>query len=166
MPDHQVTIVDIHDRVIGQKLRSARTKDDIYRITALWLTNSQGEILLAQRAANKEHNPNRWGPAAAGTVEARESYEENVYKEAEEEIGLSGIKFTPSHKVLIRTEHRYFCMWYTAKVDQPAEEFRLQTDEVQAVRWVTPTELVQDLRDHPERYTPSAVKGWARLITP
>jgi len=86
--DEIIKVVDIKDRKPGE----------ICRITGLWLTDPEGNILLAQRAFNKKLSPGLWGPAAAGTVEEGETYESNIIKEAEEEIGLAGLK--PTSEIL------------------------------------------------------------------
>src|ERR1700761_7819266 len=94
-----IQIVDENDTLIGHKPRdqvSATT--DYYRIACLWLENSKGEVLLAQRKWTKKNDPGTWGPAAAGTVDQGETYEQNMYKEAQEEIGVSGVTFTPVTK--------------------------------------------------------------------
>ena len=81
-----ITIVNLDDEIIGYKPRSEITSQDVYRVSALWIENSKGEILLAQRGFMKRNNPGKWGPAVAGTIDKGESYEENMYKEAEEEL--------------------------------------------------------------------------------
>ena len=73
-----ITIVDGDDTVLAYKreheIDYAR---DNYRVSALWVTNTMGEVLLAQRSLKDDHQPGLWGPAAAGTVE-KETYEENM----------------------------------------------------------------------------------------
>jgi len=83
------TIVNEHDEVIWAKLRSEITSDDIYRVSALWLENSSWEVLMSQRGFMKKNNPAKWSAAAAGTIDKWESYDENIYKEVEEELWLS-----------------------------------------------------------------------------
>lgn len=84
-------IVNENDEIIGHKLREeVDPKNDIYRVSALWVTNSAGDVLIAQRKLTKKHAPGKWEPAVAGTVEKGETDESNIYKEAQEEIGLSG----------------------------------------------------------------------------
>ena len=79
-----ITIVNEEDEIIGHKDRTSLDHEtDIYRVAALWLTNSTGEVLIAQRALSKESSPGKWGPAAAGTVEEGETYESNIVKEVE-----------------------------------------------------------------------------------
>ncbi len=86
----KIIVVDENDKEIGVKERSKITHDDIYRVSGLWLTNSKGEILLAQRSFNKprDNDPGKWGPAVAGTVDEDETYKENIQKEIKEELGL------------------------------------------------------------------------------
>jgi len=97
-------IVDDQDNLIGAKPRNEIDfKNDYYRISGLWLTNSKGQILIAQRLLTKDKDPGKWGPAAAGTLEVGETYESNAYKEADEEIGLTGVKFTQGPKMKFTT---------------------------------------------------------------
>ncbi len=154
-----LTIVNENDEVIGSKERSAINYErDVYRVTALWMTNSKGEILLAQRAFVKENSPGLWGPAVSGTVEKGESYEENIYKEAGEEIGLTDTAFETGPKQRKKepsTYRNYFAQWFTVSLDRPASFFRTQPDEVERVKWVKPEELVGDFEQHPKDYVPS-----------
>ena len=76
----KVTIVDKDDNIIGSRDRKSLAEGDIYRVSALWVTNSRGEILLARRHKNKSHHPRKWGPAVAGTVEENESYVRHVLR--------------------------------------------------------------------------------------
>lgn len=47
-------IVDENDQIIGHKFREEIVQTDIYRVAALWITNSKGDILLARRALSKK----------------------------------------------------------------------------------------------------------------
>jgi isopentenyldiphosphate isomerase len=73
----KIIIVNEKDKEIGLKERGTLKTEDIYRVTALWITNSKDEILLAKRALTKSNDPGKWGPAVAGTVDEGETYEEN-----------------------------------------------------------------------------------------
>lgn len=89
----KIIIVDENDTIIGHKNRDSMEDGDMYRVSALWIQNSKGDILLAQRSFDKRNDPGKWGPAVAGTVEEGETYESNIIKEAEEEIGLKNSHF-------------------------------------------------------------------------
>src|SRR5690606_2120587 len=149
-------VVNDKDEIIGHKLRhEIDWKKDIYRIGAVWLTNSKGEVLLAQRLMTKDKDPGKWGPAAAGTLEEGETYESNAYKEAEEEIGLTGVALKQGPKQRLYEPRQAFCQWYLAKVDKEVSEFTIQEDEVEQVAWVNPEELKKDLQSNPDKYVPS-----------
>lgn len=148
----RVTIVNEQDEIIDYKQRRDVAQQDIYRVSALWLTNPRGDILLAQRSLAKKHHPGLWGPAVAGTVEEGETYDENIVKEAEEEIGLTGIHPVASKKERVTGGHNHFTQWYTLTVDKTADEFAVQPEEVAQVKWFTRAELEQELRGHPEHY--------------
>ena len=145
-------IVDEQDNVIAAKPRSELLPNDVYRVSGLWLTNSQGEVLLAKRALSKDHDPGKWGPAVAGTVEANESYEDNIKKESYEELGLGNVAFILGPKFFVKGRWTYFAQYFYAKIDKPANEFELQQAEVAEVRWFTMSELKQDMLENPGSY--------------
>ncbi len=64
----KIIIVDRDDGIIGSKLRGTLNYEDIYRVSALWLTDSlSGDILLAQRKWTKVNDPGKWSAAVSGT---------------------------------------------------------------------------------------------------
>lgn len=148
----RIIIVNDQDEIIGHKERGTISPEDIYRVSALWVTNSKGDILLAQRKFTKSHDPGKWGPAVAGTLDEGETYESNIIKEAEEEIGLKDIKPTIGPKIRETGEHNYFTQWYTLVIDKPAEEFTIQEEEIEQVKWFTRAELERELQEHLNNY--------------
>lgn len=152
----KIQIVDDHDQLIGVKERTeVDYKTDIYRVSALWLTNSKGQTLLAKRAAVKDKDPNKWGPAVAGTIDEGETYDVNIYKEAEEEIGLTGVQFEKGPKILIKHPRTYFCQWYFVTLDRDVDSFVMQEDEVDELAWVEIEQLKQGLQSNPDKYVPA-----------
>ncbi len=85
----KIIIVDSNDVILGEKERSLLRPDDIYRVSALWVFDSQKRVLLAKRALVKKHYPGKWGASVVRTNIAGETYEENIKREAMEEIGLN-----------------------------------------------------------------------------
>ncbi|MFA6524892.1 MAG: HAD-IA family hydrolase [Patescibacteria group bacterium] len=159
----KVTIADENDKKIGYKYRDQITETDIFRATGLWITNSKGEILLARRALSKKMHPGLWSTAVAGTVEEDETYEQNVIKEAEEELGIVGETFIPYEKTRIRGKHNFFIQWYTLVINKKAEEFMLQPEEVVEVKWFKKSELKLLLKEKPEIFT-SSLPQWVSLF--
>jgi isopentenyl-diphosphate delta-isomerase len=139
--EEQIIIVDKKDRIIGYKGRESISEDDIYRVSALWLTNSRGEILLAKRALTKKHNPGQWEPAAAGTLEKGETYRSNIIKETYEEISLRITNPKKGKKIRIKALHNHFTQWYTFCIDKDLSEFSIDKSEVAEIEWVKLAEL-------------------------
>ncbi len=148
----KIIIVDEDDNIIGHKDREFVKQEDIYRVSALWITNSNGEILLARRALTKSHNPGKWGPAVAGTVEEGESYSDNIIKEAEEEIGLKNIKPLTGPKIRRSGEYNYFGQWYLLEIDKPINEFMIDRNKVESIKWFSKKDLLKEIQDHPDKF--------------
>lgn len=160
----KIIIVDENDNIIASKERESLEVKDIYRVSALWVENSKGQILMARRALTKSHSPGKWGPAVAGTLEEGEIYDSNMTKEVEEEIGLKNVKFKKRSKVKILSKYGcYFCQWYLAKIDKPAEEFKIQESEVAEVRWFSKEELRKKLQENPGDFIYS-INQWIGLF--
>lgn len=159
----KVIVVDEDDNIIGHKIAGSLGKDDIYRVSALWITNSKGDILLAKRSFKKKQHPGKWGPAVAGTVDEGETYEQNMIKEAEEEIGLKGASFQKGPKVRVSGEFNYFTQWYFFQTDQPLSAFTIQEEEVEEIRWFSRKELLRELSDNPQEFLESTAK-WVKAF--
>ena len=154
----KIIIVDENDKIIGYKNRGTLKKEEIYRVSALWITNSNREILLARRHHTKSHYPRRWGPAVAGTVEEGETYEDNIIKEADEELRLRNIKPKIGPKTKTDNKYHHFTQWYTLSVDKNINEFKIKEDEVEEIKWFSPEELRKQLQETPEEFLPTMKK--------
>ncbi|MBR9704044.1 NUDIX domain-containing protein [Candidatus Pacearchaeota archaeon] len=149
----EIIIVDEKDNIIGNKPRDVVDKQSLrYRVSALWIKNSKGESLLARRAYTKTHYPGRWGPAVSGTVEKGESYEENIIKETNEEIGLKNIKLNIGSKVYVKGKYNHFTQWFTTIVDKPINHFKIQDEEVAEVKWFSKKELIKQINNNPKEF--------------
>ena len=148
----RIPIVNEKDEIIAIKERDKVAQEDVYRVSSLWITNSKKEILLSRRALNKRNDPGKWGPAVAGTVEENETYESNIIKEAEEEIGLKNLKPVLDLKLRSTSKHNYFVQRFLVIIDRDISEFKVQKDEVAEIKWFTPEELIKELKEHPDDF--------------
>jgi len=167
MSQQKIIIVDDRDVPIGTKFRREvdHTKET-YRASAIWLYNSQGEILIARRSAKKKTDPCKWGPAVAGTLEEGETYESNARKEAAEEIGLRNITLEPGPKLHADAPRKYFIQWFYAKSEMKVQDFVLQKDEVDEVKWVDRKKLLEDIDRNSGDYAPSMENMVRFLVGP
>jgi isopentenyl-diphosphate Delta-isomerase len=150
----KIPIVNEKDEVLCYKERGTEEQMDLYRVSALWLTNSKGDILLARRALSKTHDPGKWGPAVAGTVEKNETYESNIIKEVKEELGLE-VNLKKNLKTMKHSEkfkHNHLTQWFTAKIDISEKEINFDKVEVDTVKWFSKKELSKKVSANPENF--------------
>ncbi|MFA6301101.1 MAG: NUDIX domain-containing protein [Candidatus Paceibacterota bacterium] len=151
----RIPIVDESDNIINYKDINDRKPDDIYRVSSLWVTNSKGDILLAKRALRMKRDPGKWGAAVAGTLEDDETYEENIIREAEEELGLKNIKPTLGLKLRKKEEWGFFVQRFDIVIDKDISEFEIQEEEVAEIKWFTKEQLKKELTEHPDDFLKS-----------
>ena len=153
----RIIIVDKNDKPIGLKGYKELVYEDIYRVSALWLTDkSTSDCLITQRKWSKHHDPGKWMAAASGTLDEGETYEQNMIKEIEEEIGLTKLNLTEGPKEFVDDgKHKYFVQWFSAQVDKDEVDIRIQEEEVETYSWIKQDELVRDVAKNPDKYVPS-----------
>lgn len=149
-----IILVDDKDNFIGKELRKVDGKKGRFRVSALWITNSKGDILLAKRAYWKKINPGKWGPAAAGVNAFGETYESNIIKESKEEIGIDLIDFKKGPK-LNKGDH--FTQFFFALIDEDISFFK-PNHEVDELKWFSKKELKEKLDQYPEMFLKSTKK--------
>jgi len=171
MSREKVYVVDENDNVIEEKWRDETTPEDRIRIVAIWVQNDKGEVLIAQRSPNRKLHPNLWGPSAAGGVTVGEDYLAAATKELHEELGLNileeQVTMTQVDKFKIGTTEpddglRMLAV-FTCIINWPIEQFTVPEDEVASVKWVAKAELINDVKNHPTNYIPSAIT-WNRYL--
>ncbi len=154
----KIVLVDDNDQIVGAKERAEIDNEkDIYRSAALWIQNSNDEVLIARRTLTKDKDPGKWGPSVSGTVDEGEDYDANIYKEADEEVGLKGYIFEKLEKIRHHAPPNQFTQWYKVTVDEPLEYFTPQPEEVDKIEWVARDYLVEDVKENPDKYITSMV---------
>ncbi len=156
-----MTLVDENDNIVWYKERwKLEHWKDIYRISALRLENSKLEVLIAQRSFKKKNQPWIQWPAVSWTVNDKETYEQNIIKEAEEEIGLKLINYKVWIKEFVHAtknnNRKYFRQRFIAKSDKNINEFVLQKEEVETVRRISKEDLQKEIQEYPEKFTATA----------
>lgn len=148
----KIPVVNENDEIIRYKEREDRNPDDIFRITAIWVVDENGNILLQQRKLNKKINPGKWGPSVSGTIEEGESYESNAYKEMKEEIGVEGFKLTELKKIFREPKSgRKFVQLYSCVIPR-SYKLTPQEEEVESLKWFSKEELIEMYDKNPENF--------------
>lgn len=148
-----IPVVNEKDEIIGHKDRAdINSSVDIVRSASLWITNYDGDILLAQRKFTKRNNPGKWSEAVGGTVEGEDDYESTMLREAEEEIGLKVGSYKIGPKQYVNSPTKYFVQWYQTVIDKPIEAFSAQEEELEQLAWISEEQFIKELKDIPGKY--------------
>ena len=140
------------------------------QVAMLWLANEKGELLLARRADHKAQDPGLWGPSVTGKVEAGETFEEAVVREADEELALNPNGYIP--KYLFETdfnhpdgELRKFKVFTATISDGTVKTIRFDTNEVAEIQWLSVKDIKKLLNSNPgEKVVASAFVLWNRIF--
>ncbi|WP_315894503.1 NUDIX domain-containing protein [Streptomyces sp. P9(2023)] len=90
--DEVLDVVDEHDEVIGQAPRAeVYARGLIHRCTFIQVRDAEGRIFVHRRTPTKLVYPSMYDMFVGGVVGAGESYDDAALREAEEELGVSGL---------------------------------------------------------------------------
>jgi len=89
-PEERLDLVNEQDEVVGSLTRREIYAQGLrnYRVVHAFIINEVGKLWIPRRVASKKLYPNGLDFSFAGHVESGETYEEGLYKEAQEEVGL------------------------------------------------------------------------------
>lgn len=90
--DEVLDVVDEHDEVIGQAPRAeVYARGLIHRCAFILVRDAEGRIFVHRRTPTKLVYPSMYDMFVGGVVGAGESYDDAALREAEEELGVSGL---------------------------------------------------------------------------
>lgn len=122
-----------------------------------------GQVLLQQRAAEKYHTPGLWANACCTHPHWDEPATSAAQRRLREELGLNCDALEHRGQLEYRAdvgggliEHEVVDLFTLTLEQRPT--LALNPAEVQAVRWVDPSDLRRDITAAPERFTP-----WLRI---
>ena len=140
-------LYDVNRRKTGETMvRGSKMPKDRYRLVVRVLVfNSDGKMLIQQRASERNSYPDMWDFSVGGSVEAGEASSQGAERELLEELGIqfniSGM--LPSFSINFE---QGFDDFYIINYDISADDVILQKEEVQAVTWATKEEVIDMIR--------------------
>ena len=152
-----IDIFDENNKYLGYSLeRSAVHKKNLWhRHVSAWIMNYNGKILLQQRALDKKKNPGKWAKTG-GHVDSGETCDESIKREIYEEIGLKlnddEINNIDIFKSINSDEH-YYSYGYIIFTNYKEDDFKLQKEEVNEVKYYTIEELEEIRKKDDKNYT-------------
>lgn len=150
--DELIDIVTKEGKPTGKTaLKSEAHRNGWFHNTVhLWLYTQNAEVLLQQRSHKKTIHPLLWDVSVAGHIDAGESFEDAVVREAFEEIGL---QLKPDQLKYIGTKLHQgeynngtvkdfeFHQTFIAELKTPIEALNLREEEVEAIKLVGSNEF-------------------------
>jgi 8-oxo-dGTP pyrophosphatase MutT (NUDIX family) len=161
-PDELLDIVDEHDRVVGQVQRGeAYARRLRHRCAFVMARDAAGRVFVHRRTARKLVFPSLYDMFVGGVVGAGESYDEAALREAEEELGVSGLPTpVPLFKFLYETpEHTWWSSVYEVRCEPPVNP---QVEEVAWHAFLTEEELERRLAEW--TWVPDGMEAYRRLL--
>ena len=130
------------------------------RLVRTYVFDTDHQILLQRRSATIIGYPCLWDGGAAGHVDVGEDYETAAARELQEELGIGDAPLE-----LIELPYRnginFEGVFRTAVPVNVA--ITINTDEVEAVRWVRITELDTMMQETPDIFVPDFVQVWKQF---
>ncbi len=109
-------------------------------IVVVCIFNSKGQLLVQQRQATKKDWPNLWDVSAVGGAIAGDTSKKAAEREVYEELGIE-LVLDGCH-ALTFNENDVFCDYYVINKDIELSDIKLQSEEVQAVKWASKGEII------------------------
>ena len=124
---------------LGMELRSKVHNEQLFHEeVAIWIINSNKELLLEKRSLAKKLNPGRYS-LCAGHVVGDDSVEDTLIREAQEEIGLNLQTYDYQYvTVVTRREPNNYCFshHYILFADINLANLTIQSEELSEVIYI------------------------------
>ena len=105
-----------------------------------WIVNSNNEILIQKRSANKINSPNVWA-MTGGSVMAGEKSEDAMVREIKEELGIEikkeELEVIKRYKVKHKESSLVFLDTYLIRKNINIDDVKIQEEELSEVKWTT-----------------------------
>ena len=152
----QVILVDVDDCEIGlMEKMEAHKQAVLHRAFSVFLFNSQGKMLLQQRALTKYHSAGLWTNTCCSHPRPGETLENAVSRRLMEEMGISA-KVSKAFDFIYQAElpdhlnEHEFDHVFIGNFD---DEVRPNHLEVANFVYQSMEEIAANLQSHPEKYT-------------
>ncbi|HGN1707705.1 TPA: isopentenyl-diphosphate Delta-isomerase [Providencia rettgeri] len=155
--EDELILVNEHDEPIGTmpKLLTHQL-GRLHRAFSIFIFNHQGQLLIQQRAFHKYHSAGQWTNSCCSHPKPNEDTLKAAERRLKEELGFvtplihvgSIIYHAEVNGGLIEHEFDHIFIGYYDQSVTP------NADEVNSIRWVFPSELIQEVAQCPDKFTP------------
>lgn len=154
-------VVDEHDRVTGTAPRGEVYRLGLtHRCVFILVRDPQRRIFVHRRTETKLFAPGAYDMFVGGVVGAGEAYDDAAVREAEEELGVDGVRPSPLFRFLFEQGTlSWWCRVYEAEWDGPVSP---QVEEVGWYGWLTGEELAGRLAE--DEFVPDGREAYRRYL--
>ncbi len=175
-------VVDKNGEPTGEIVeRSKAHREGIWHRTShVWMVRKKDhriEVLVQKRSADKDAYPGCYDTSSAGHIPVGCSYEESAIRELKEELGVTA-REEDLHLCGRRTVYhdevfygqpfidRQISNVYVIWFDREAEDFHIQEEELESVRWMELGECIRMVEEQTEKncIAPEEIKMVERFV--
>jgi len=159
-------VVDEHGKFVRTASREECHADDtlIHKAVHCFVFNDRGGLFLQKRALTKIIQPGRWDISVGGHVQAGESFDDALHREAKEELGINlknaGFLYEYVWKSPRETE---LVATYQATVDSHAK-IKCNESEIEDGKFWSTDEILVFIEKTPHLFTPNFVYEIQRFM--
>lgn len=161
-----VILVDKSDNQIGiEEKHSAHKAGKLHRAFSVFIFNSQGEVMLQKRASGKYHSGGLLTNACCSHPRVGETIIDGAHRKLKEEMGFdTGLKEVFSFIYFVKFdngmhEHEFDHVLFGKFDGEP----KLNPEEAEGWRWVSPEQLTREMQEHPEQFTYWFKECWPKV---
>jgi isopentenyl-diphosphate delta-isomerase len=163
----QLILVNENDEETGTLSKSLCHDGEgvLHRAFSLFVFNDDGQLLLQRRSADKRLWPLFWSNSCCSHPRKGEEIEVAVGRRLQQELGMSAAlrfvyKFSYQAKFgELGSEHE-LCSVFLGRSNQPVVA---NQTEIAEWRFISPTQLTEELNAKPGNFTPWFKMEWSRL---
>jgi len=156
MPVEYVILVTKDDKPLGtMEKMEAHEQAKLHRAFSVFIFNSQGELLLQQRASDKYHSPLLWTNTVCSHPRQGEKTIDAAHRRISEEMGFD-CDFEEAFSFVYRakvgqglTEHEFDHVFIGTSDNVPSPN----VDEVESWKYIKLETLEVDVKENPDDYT-------------
>ncbi len=162
--DEIIDIVDENDRVVGRSPRGeAYARGLRHRCAFVLARDAEGRIFVHRRTPDKLVFPSLYDMFVGGVVGAGEDYAEAALREAEEELGVSGLP-RPEYLFTFLYDDGAGRAWWSAVYEVRCElPVRPQAEEVAWHAFLPQAEVERRLAEGEWEWVPDGLAAYERL---
>ena len=160
MLEEYVILVDKNDNPLGieEKVKCHLPNGKLHRAFTALLFDEKGKLVLTKRSSSKMLWPGDWDGTVASHPRESETYVSSAERRMPEEVGIS-CKFDYLFKFEYHVPYKdvgsenEICGTVLGIVNN-STQFNLIEDEISELKWITPSELIDELKNKPQNYCP------------